>query len=86
MPENIAVVRDKDGTVHYASRTSPFVVDGLADGSLVDTEAEEGSNAAAEDAAAGDNLDSGKRNRRGSGDRQREASSADNGAGEGVSG
>lgn len=32
----VAVVRDRDGRQHFASRYSKFVVDGLADGSLLE--------------------------------------------------
>lgn len=34
----VAVVRDKNGLDHFASRYSKFVQDGLADGSLVEVE------------------------------------------------
>lgn len=34
----VAVVRDVTGAIHFSSRTSQFVRDGLADGTLTDVE------------------------------------------------
>lgn len=51
----VAIVQDAEGLVHYASRYSKFIQDGLADGTL--TEVEEAQDAA--DAAPSDDPDTG---------------------------
>lgn len=53
----VAMVRDQDGTVHYAARASEFVQKGLADGSLTEVEEADG----ATDASPGDGVDTGRR-------------------------
>lgn len=75
----IAVVRDRDGLIHYSARDSEFVQDGLRNGSLVDTEATD----APTDAQDGDDLDAGAVGAR-SGNRKRQARNANDGDGSGV--
>ncbi len=65
---NIAVVRDANGVIHHGSRhTSPFITEGLADGSL--TEVSDGD---ASDAQDGDSHDT-RASNGGSGDREPKA-------------
>lgn len=73
MPESsVAVVRDREGRVHYAARASNWLQTGLANGDLTEVgAAEEVEGAPTADAEAGDGDNTGKR-RRGSSDRPRD--------------
>lgn len=77
----IARVRDGEGRVHFASRDSKFVKEGLSDGSLVDLDKEVPS--AATDAQDSDDLNAGGIDP-GPGERERAAGIADVGDNEGV--
>jgi len=65
----VAVVRDRDGTVHYAARSSQFVQNGLADGKLIDVEAEREDSADAPDSDSGDTKSSRRRPHNRTGDK-----------------
>lgn len=83
MPDPIvARVRDADGRIHYGARQGSVIAGGLADGSLVDVDAEEENDAASlpED---GDDHDAGARVD-GSGDGESAPGLVDDGDDEGV--
>lgn len=69
----VATVRDSDGRLHFASRSSAFVQDGLANGDLTEVEVNQDG---ATDAASGDGADAGSPDG-GSGDGQRDSGPAD---------